>query len=276
VAPFLTHLVIGEQVWRALDLATPPTDGRRGPGADDYGTFLFGCLAPDVDKFCAGLDQATTHFLPKDEGYAYAWRRSKHFLDHQAELLRARFHALSVEERAFVLGYLCHVATDEISARWAETQEADMRASGARLPDVDAMLTAIDPRFWTLAADPKGIIGALSMAAIPRATLPFVPAACLRAMHQIILPQVREGGGLEPYLRMVRRHRHWLRRGRVSDATDDARLEAELANLRQRLQADLPASERLVDGNDFDRFLDEAMAHSLQRIRALQALEGRG
>jgi hypothetical protein len=276
VAPFLTHLVIGEQVWRALDFATPPTDGRRGPGADDYGTFLFGCLAPDVDKFCTGLDQATTHFLPKDAGYAYAWRRSKHFLDHQAGLLRAPFHALSAEERAFVLGYLCHVATDEISARWAETQETEMRASGAKLPDVDAMLTAIDPRFWALAADPEGIIEALSAAAIPRATLPFVPATCLCAMHQIILPQVREGGGLEPYLRMVRRHWHWLRRGRVSDATDDARLEAELANLRQRLQADLPASERLVDGSDFDRFLGEAMAHSLQRICALQALEGRG
>jgi hypothetical protein len=72
---------------------------------------------------------------------------------------------------------------------------------------------------------------------------------------------------------MVRRHWHWLRRGRVSDATDDARLEAELAVLRQRLQADLPASERLLDGTELSRLLDEAMAHSLQRIGALQALE---
>jgi hypothetical protein len=235
-----------------------------------------GCLAPDVDKFCAGLDQATTHFLPKDADYAYAWRRSKRFLDHQAALLRAPFHRLSVEERAFVLGYLCHVATDEISARWAEAQEAEMHASGARPPDIDAVLTAIDPRFWALAADPEGIIRALSLAAIPSATLPFVPVVCLRAMHQIILPQVREGGGLEPYLRMVRRNWHWLRHAQVSDATDDARLEAELADLRQRLQADLPASERLVDGANMDRFLDEAVAHSLQRISALQALEASG
>jgi len=64
VAPFPTHLMVGEQVWAAL--------GEHGlwAGPDDYGTFLLGCLAPGVDKFCAGLGQATTHFVAKEQELA--------------------------------------------------------------------------------------------------------------------------------------------------------------------------------------------------------------
>ena len=75
MAPFLTHLVVGERVWTALDGVQS--------GADNYGTFLFGCLAPDVDKFCHGLEQSTTHFVAKDEAGTWAWQRSQRFLEEQ-------------------------------------------------------------------------------------------------------------------------------------------------------------------------------------------------
>lgn len=42
---------------------------------EDYGSFLFGCLAPDVDKLCAGLEQGVAQFLPKDEGGIYSYQR---------------------------------------------------------------------------------------------------------------------------------------------------------------------------------------------------------
>lgn len=76
-------------------------DGLQGCG-DNYGTFLFGCLAPDVDKLCAGQDQGTTHFAPKDGDNSYLWRRSPRFLDNPVDFLRAPYAALEPEEQAFV------------------------------------------------------------------------------------------------------------------------------------------------------------------------------
>ena len=60
-----------------------------------------------------------------------------------------------------------------------------------------------------------------------------------------------------------------MRHGQVSDATDDAGLEAELASYRQQIEAGLPASERLVETMELDLFVEEAVAHSYQRICAL-------
>ncbi|MFC2046588.1 zinc dependent phospholipase C family protein [Chloroflexota bacterium] len=237
--------------------------------AEDYGTFLFGCLAPDVDKLCRGLEQGVTHFLPKDEGGIYAWQRSQHFPDHPGDALRAPFGELHPGEQAFVLGYLCHVAADEISGRLAPVVRETLVSLGTALPHVDAVLTAMDPRFWALATDPEGVVGALSVARIPNDTFIFAPSVCLAAMQQIVLPQVREGGGLLPYLSMMRRQWQWTRHGQVSDETDDDALEAELAIYRRQIEADLPASVRLVETMELESIVEEAVDHSHQRIRAL-------
>ena len=266
MAAFLTHLVVGERVWIALD-------GRQ-PGGGDYGTFLFGCLAPDMDKFCDGLEQGTTHFVAKDKDYSHVWRRSQHFLDHRAEFLRAPFHTLEAGEQAFVLGYLCHVATDEITGRLALALKGQLAAAGTPMPHANAILTAMDPRIWAMAVAPGEMVAALAVAAIPNGTLIFTPLDCLSAMRQIILPQVREGGGLIPYLNMVRRQWHWQRCGWVSNATDDLDLEAELATYRRYIEVDLPASERLVNRMPLGPFVEEAVSHSSQRIHAL--LDGEG
>lgn len=79
------------------------------------------------------------------------------------------------------------------------------------------------------------MLAALEGATIPDGTLAFVPLACLVAMHQIVLPQVREGGGLLPYLNMMRRQWQWMRHGRVSDSTGDPDLEAELLTYRRQM-----------------------------------------
>ena len=264
MAPFLTHLVVGERVWAALD-------GRQ-PAPAHYGTFLFGCLAPDVDKFCDGLEQSTTHFMAKDDAGTYVWLRSQRFLEGQDDLLRAPFHALEADEQAFVLGYLCHIATDEITARSAQIIKSQNSGSGAPLPHVDAILTAMDPRFWAMTRDPAGLVDALNRAAIPERAFVFTDGKCLRAMYQVVVPQVVEGGGLVPFVHMLRRQWQWTRNGQVSDATDDAQLEADLAALRRRIEADLPTSERMVEKLDLAFFVREAQRHSLDRIHTL--LEG--
>jgi hypothetical protein len=261
MAPFLTHLVVGERVWKLLD--------SKRPAPDNYGGFLFGCLAPDVDKLCEGLEQGTTHFVAKDRNNSYVWQRSQRFLDNQSDFLRAPFCTLEAHEQAFVLGYLCHVATDEITGRLALSIKNQTSDGGQTLPRIDAILSVMDPRFWAMAFDPHGVVEALEAATIPDGTLVFAPVGCLVAMHKIVVPQVREGGGMVPYLNMMRRQRQWMRHGQVSDATDDAELEAELVAYRRQIEADLPASERLVGSMELESFVDEAVSHSLQRIHAL-------
>ena len=287
MAPFLSHLVVGERVWLRLGGATgcqayrkmlqsvqePPQSaagladdpGHFGDGS--YGSFLLGCLAPDVDKFCDGLEQSTTHFLPKDEENRFAWRRSEYFLEHTADYLRGPFCELTPGEQAFVLGYLCHVATDEITARHAIRIRDEMVSAGVPTPSIDSVLTAMDPQLWALAQQPELVVEALSGAEIPDGTLSFAPVDCLAGMHQIILPQVREGGGLIPYVNMVRRQWLWMRERQGAHLPqDDAALEEELDRYRRQIEEGMPASEQLVGGEDGEAFVEEAVAHSCQRI----------
>jgi hypothetical protein len=263
MAPFLTHLVVGERVWTVLD-------GVRS-GSDNYGAFLFGCLAPDVDKFCHGLEQSTTHFVAKDEAGTWAWLRSQRFLEEQAALLRAPFDDLEAVEQAFVNGYLCHVATDEITGRYAQDIKSQHIDHNTPLPHVDAILTAMDPRFWALAHNPAAMVDALNQTPIPDRAFVFTEQDCLEAILQAVVPQVAEGGGLVPCVNMVRRQWQWLRHGQVSDEPDDPLLEADLAAFRRRIETDLPSSELLVDKLDLERFVQEAQQHGVQRIRALLA-----
>ncbi len=113
-------------------------------------------------------------------------------------------------------------------------------------------------------------MAALDGATIPDGALTFVSLACLVAMHQIVLPQVREGGGLLPYLNMVRRQWQWMRHGRVGDSTGDPDLEAELLTYRRQMEAGLPAAERLLETMELAAFVNEAAEHRWQRIQGLQ------
>lgn len=263
MAPFLTHLVIGEQLWAGL--------AARPSWAPHAGTFLFGCLAPDVDKFCDGLSQATTHFVAKDAGYEWVNKRTRLFLDRQDEFLRAPLGTLEVAEQAFVAGYLCHVATDEVTGRYGQATRRD--AAGLDLPRnwVDAFLTVFDPEVWRLARDPAWIAARLRTAAIPGGTLTFTRADCLVAMHHIVWPQVEAGGGLLAYLDMLRRHKRWQRYGQVSDEQDDVEIEARLAAYRQALEAAMPIARQLVAAIDLYEFVQQAVLRSQERVAALLA-----
>jgi hypothetical protein len=267
MAPFLTHLNIGERVWLRLD-------GRR-PQPEAYGTFLLGCLAPDVDKLWPDLEQGTTHFLPKEQGRAWTERRTRRFLSRPTDFLAAPFPEMAAVEQAFVLGYLCHVAADEMTGRLGTQLMAQFAAGSQVLPNVDAILTAMDPILWAKAGDPAGIVAALEGACLPAGAFSFLPAEGLAALYQAILPQVREGGGLLPYIRFRRRLGNWKRHGRVSDDDQDAELEAELAEWQRRIAADLPDCQQLVASMDMASYLAEAVEHSLACIEALLSEEER-
>ncbi|MFL7809202.1 MAG: hypothetical protein AB8I80_11260, partial [Anaerolineae bacterium] len=176
---------------------------------------------------------------------------------------------LDAVEQAFVMGYLCHVATDEITGRIAQGIKTDHAGSGTPLPHVDAILTAMDPRFWAMARESSSLIDALEGASIPDRAFVFTKGDCLRAIYEAVVPQVAEGGGLVPCVNMVRRQWQWMRNGLVSDAADDPNLESDLAAFRRRIEADLPTSEVLVDRLDLELFLQEACRHSTERIHTL-------
>jgi hypothetical protein len=207
--------------------------------------------------------------LVKDEAGDWTRRRTQHFLAHPGEFLRAPFEDLESHEQVFVLGYLCHVATDEVSGRAAHHVEEQLDQDDDSLPHVDAILTAIDPKVWAMIDGPGQVLQALAAAHIPRQVLPFVAPDLMQAQYDVVVPQVAQGGGLDPFISMLRRARQWQRHERVSDAADDPELEANLSSFRQQIEADLPASERLAEALPLDSFVGEATTHSLGRLNML-------
>ena len=107
MAPFNTHFLIAEKVWPEL---------QNGPWAEHYGQFCFGCVAPDVDKASATLSQRDTHFNDRTTDYELmASARTSAFMAQQAQFLKHPLAELPAAGQAFVLGYVCHLAVDEVS-----------------------------------------------------------------------------------------------------------------------------------------------------------------
>jgi hypothetical protein len=106
MAPLTTHLVIGERVYSQVELleACPSS----------YGAFLLGCLLPDMNAF-SEIDRRETHLVgrPLEDGLAAFTKSCTRFLERRGSLLQRPWADLSDEERAFVAGYLCHLAADE-------------------------------------------------------------------------------------------------------------------------------------------------------------------
>jgi hypothetical protein len=64
-----------------------------------------------------------------------------------------------------------------------------------------------------------------------------------------------------------------MQHGRVSDATDDAELEARLAAYRCLIEEQLAAAEPLVEEMGMEAFVAQATEYSCERLNALLAQE---
>lgn len=248
------HLVIAEQLWPVL--------AERWGGSRSH--FLFGNLAPDVDKFCPGLEQATTHLAGKDGTNAWLTERSRRFIDRQPELLRAPFADLAPDEQAFVLGYVCHLAADEAStSRYEAFRQAREARTGAPLPN-EAIAVVIGEIASGMLTDRAGLLVALENSHTFDGLLSFLPGRCLKAMRWIVFPLLREGGGFEAYIGLVRRNSLWHRHGQINEVPADADLEAELIAYHQRLAAQ--EAEARAAAAEFD--VATVIAASLDHCRA--------
>ncbi len=113
MAPFNVHFLIAETIWPTVKTMTAwPVSCHK----THYGQFCFGCVAPDVDKLSDTLTQKDTHFFDRTGDYdLMASHRTAAFLVQQRDFLCCPFDHLPPDQQAFVLGYLCHLAVDEVS-----------------------------------------------------------------------------------------------------------------------------------------------------------------
>jgi hypothetical protein len=122
MAPYKTHFLVAERVWEELP----------GPWQPHFDQFCFGCVAPDVDKISTTLTQKDTHFYDRSTAWdLMASHRTAAFLKAQGEFLCCPFSELAPEAQAFALGYLCHLAVDEVSKyMWQRPTWLPFRATG--------------------------------------------------------------------------------------------------------------------------------------------------
>lgn len=197
MAPLTAHLVIGERVFDQL-----PRFGR-----PDYGAFLLGCVLVDVNSF-ADIDRRTTHFAENqatDGPYAVD-RSCANFLDHLDSVLVCTWDRLANEERAFVAGYLCHLAADE---EWKLFTLDLMHRMGVLtskdlLIPAGVIMTAFDVLSSELYVDFSSVASALRDAPVPDVFI-HVPREAFQAMWDIARGHLTGRCSTESYLAMLPR-----------------------------------------------------------------------
>jgi hypothetical protein len=226
VPPTFTHLAIGERAFGSL--------GCLERSMAVYGRFLLGCLLADVNNLDEGdaLDRRRTHFLDPELAQVSFWEASlqscARFLERRAEALARPWGDLSASERAFVAGYLCHLAADEAQARLLRTmrawggahRDAPLQTMRARALPRGVLRSALNVLSAELLLDPSRVADALGPALVPD-VLAHVPHAALLRMWALVRPHVIEGNGYLSYLDMLGRQ------GRPAAEVEAMRLEHE-------------------------------------------------
>ena len=241
MAPFNTHFLIAEKLW-------PDLPGRWQPY---YGQFCFGCVAPDVDKLSAMLTQKDTHFFDRTTDYELmASARSAAFLQHQADFLCCPFAKLAPDAQAFILGYLCHLAVDEVSKHmWRHETWMQFRP----LPP-GASFSALDEAGRQRIQDYPAIAAALETIT-PLEVIPRIPLADLGRMLAGVRSFVRANGVEEEFLALV---------DMFDRPTPEQRREKQLI-----LRNQIDEARQRVHFFRLDQLVGAALAHSRQRLADL-------
>ncbi|MDM8528439.1 zinc dependent phospholipase C family protein [Anaerolineales bacterium HSG24] len=242
MAPFNTHFLIAEHVWSELD----------GPWSGDYGPFCFGCVAPDVDKMSITLTQKDTHFFDRTDDYELmVTHRSATFLERQNQLLRSRFINLSASEQAFVLGYLCHLAVDEVSKhlwRWEGTWNK------FRYVSIGLAFAALDEQARQQTHDYPRLVEAIC-AITPPTVLTHVSPTDLKAMFDGVCHFARAVDTKAEYTALL--EMFWQSSS------------AEKRQKTARFQTEIKAVREQIHYLQLNRLVTMSITHSLQRLQAL-------
>ncbi len=162
MAASITHLVVGERVF--------PQISHLDSSAAVYGAFLAGCTIVDVHAFHA-IDRRETHFVGRlDTDGEDAYRKScSNFLKELGSILKNDWSAMTKAERAFVMGYLCHLAVDECwkELGWQWFQKLNITSYKDFPVHPDVMLTAFDCLSRDQLLDAPTVFAALATVQIP-------------------------------------------------------------------------------------------------------------
>ena len=198
MAPITTHLVIGERLFpNMVELFD----------SLDFSSFLVGSVLVDVHGF-SSIERRTTHFADRfDNEGPFAFDRScQNFIDQLDDLLLRPWMKLSKKERAFVLGYFCHLAADE---NWKQFDWNVYHERGVYLwSDLpipgDILLTVFDVESGNLYKDYSSISMALCDVSIPN-VLSHVMYEDFQGVWEIIKIHVEQKGTLESFLETQKR-----------------------------------------------------------------------
>lgn len=197
MAPLVTHLVIGERVSARSQRFDPK----------DYGAFLLGCVLVDVHGF-SNIDRHRTHFAGRldEDGVDTFDRSCANFLSQLDDLLLRPWSELTGKERAFVVGYLCHLATDE---DWKQFSWNILHTLGVQsLADLpvpgEVFMTVFDVLSSELYVDFPAVVSALNDASVPD-VLTHIPHDAFQTMWDIIKEHAMDGTTPESYFEMLKR-----------------------------------------------------------------------
>ena len=223
MASLITHLVIGERVYPQVEqLEASPSR---------YGTFLLGCLLPDVNAF-SEIDRRETHFVGRFEqdGLIAFTQSCTRFLARRDALLRRPWGGLLGEEQSFVAGYLAHLAADEAwkAFGWRSLRKLGIDSCAQSRAQVRANLgvpmgvltTAGSVLSAELYLDFPAVSSALRGARIPD-VFRHVPHGAFVRMWDAVQPYTLDGRTYESYMALL------ARRGRSEAAIQAARREHE-------------------------------------------------
>jgi hypothetical protein len=201
MAALTTHLVIGERVYPQVEPL--------GASSSLYGAFLLGCLLPDVNAF-SEIDRRETHFVGRigQDGLTALTKSCTRFLACRGRILRRPWDSLSDEERAFVAGYLCHLAADEAwkSFGWRSLRKLGIAAVGQlRAPmgvPMGVLTTAGSVLSAELYLDFPAVALALQEACIPD-VFNHVPYGAFVGMWDVLQPYALDGRTYGAYLKLL-------------------------------------------------------------------------
>lgn len=244
--PLTTHLVVAERVFPHL----------KEFSADEYGAFLTGNLVVDVNSFTS-VARRTTHFVGRldEDGEAAFTESCANFLTQRKRLLSRSWAGLTPEERAFVAGYLCHLAADEPwKAMGARLQQSLGLESLQDMPVPPAViLTAFSVLSHALFVDFVAVAAALNTA--PPDVFTHVAHADFLRMWDIVRLPLLKGDSPESFFEMLAR------------SGKDA---AEVQKVREQHARHWDAAVALIaQVGGVEAFVAEAVKHALEVLPAL-------
>jgi hypothetical protein len=252
MAASITHLVIGERVFKQLAILDP------APSV--FGPFLAGCAIVDVHAL-HDIDRRLTHFVGRvdtdgEDAYRKSCANFSRDLDH---ILKSRWSACTPAEQAFVIGYLCHLAVDEcwkeLGVQWFQKLAITSYKDFPIHPDV--MLTAFDYLSRGRLMEPAAVFSALAGVEIPDVFC-HVDHEIFCHQWELIQPYLNSDGTQETYMRMLRSAN---RLGDIDRIETDRRFDrwVKAIDLIQSIGGEMP-------------FIENATNHSLEVIRGFRPM----